>query len=146
MPRVSSPQGNVLQGDEMNGEKHDTGKPRWSLLPRGSIAAILRVLEYGARKYAEGGWAHVPDARRRYYDAAQRHLETWWGGEETDPESGEPHLAHAACCLLFLLAGAETPALVRESRSVHAHACRVCLRMVPCTDSDPRCDYHKEPQ
>ena len=42
MPRVSSPQGNVLQGDEMTGEKFDLGKPRWSLLPRGSIAAIVR--------------------------------------------------------------------------------------------------------
>lgn len=122
MPRVSSPQGNVLQGDEMTGEKFDTGKPRWSLLPRGSIAAILRVLEYGARKYAEGGWAHVPDARRRYYDAAQRHLEAWWCGTETDPESGEPHLAHAACCILFLLAdsthakgGSESTALLQVS-------------------------------
>jgi hypothetical protein len=85
------------------GAKHDTGKPRWSLLPKGVIASVVQVLEYGANKYSVGNWQRVSDARTRYYDAAQRHLQAWWEGESRDAESGEPHLAHAACCLLFLL-------------------------------------------
>jgi len=65
---------------------------------------VAGVLAYGARKYAPHNWAKVPNARQRYYDAAMRHLHAWWEGESCDPESGHPHLAHASCCCLFLLA------------------------------------------
>ena len=85
------------------GVKHDTGKPRWSLLPLGSIAQIVQVLDFGAAKYKPDNWQHVPDARRRYYDAMQRHIEAWWTGERCDRETGLHHLAHAGCCILFLL-------------------------------------------
>ena len=39
----------------------------------------------------------------KVYDALQRHLSSWWGGEDKDPETNLSHLAHAGCCLLFLL-------------------------------------------
>lgn len=87
----------------MNGDKHDNGKPRWSLLPCGTIAQILAVLEHGAQKYAVDNWMHVPDAERRYYDAAMRHIDAWLHGEKNDPDSGLPHIAHAVCCLLYIL-------------------------------------------
>lgn len=85
------------------GRKDDGGKVRASLLPNGTIAAVLRVLEFGARKYGAENWREVPDARRRYYDAADRHLRAWWEGEALDPDTGESHLAHVICCALFLL-------------------------------------------
>lgn len=37
------------------------------------------------------------------FDALQRHLLAFWGGENVDPESGLPHLAHAAWHCLALL-------------------------------------------
>ena len=37
--------------------------------------------------------------------ACHRHLQAWWSGERLDKESGLPHLAHAVCCLLFLMWG-----------------------------------------
>jgi len=37
-----------------------------------------------------------------------RHLTAWWAGEDLDPESGLHHLAHAACCLMFLLEYTQT--------------------------------------
>lgn len=86
------------------GIKYDQTKPRYTLLPWDAIASVVGVLEYGARKYAPGNWVHVEDGRTRYLDAAFRHLLAWHGGEDNDPESGHPHLAHAACCVLFLLA------------------------------------------
>ena len=89
------------------GKKLDKGKPRWSLLQWDVLGEVVKVLEHGARKYAPENWRKVPDARQRYYDAAMRHLTAWWMGEDNDDGpggSGLPHLAHALCCLSFLLA------------------------------------------
>jgi hypothetical protein len=86
----------------MLGIKHDAKKPRASLLPKGVVNAVIRVLEFGASKYAPDNWKHVPDAKTRYYDAMQRHIDAWWQGEKKDLETGESHLAHAICCAMFL--------------------------------------------
>lgn len=91
--------GNGSSGD---GVKHDTGKPRYSLLPWDAVASVVDVLEYGAKRYAHHNWQRVPQASDRYFDAAMRHLIAWRSGETVDPESRLPHLAHATCCLLFL--------------------------------------------
>lgn len=93
----------VSKGLVLPGTKLDKDKLRWSLLPSGTIAQVIQVLEYGAKKYAVNNWVGVPDAETRYYDAAMRHLDAWRNGEDNDSESGLPHLAHAACCVLFLL-------------------------------------------
>jgi hypothetical protein len=87
----------------MDGVKYDDNKPRWSLIPAGVMSEYVGVLEYGARKYAPDNWKHVPDATVRYYDAAMRHMDAWWQGEETDAETGSSHLAHAMCCITFLM-------------------------------------------
>ena len=87
----------------IEGAKHDGGKPRWSLLPLAAVKEVIGVLEFGAKKYDVDNWQKVPDARTRYYDAAMRHLTAWREGEQNDPESGLHHLAHAGCCVLFLL-------------------------------------------
>jgi hypothetical protein len=86
------------------GTKLDVEKARWDLLPVEAVRQIVDVLTFGARKYAPDNWRVVPDARRRYYAATLRHLTAWWEGETRDPESGMRHLAHAGCCVLFLLA------------------------------------------
>lgn len=88
------------------GTKFDGSKARWDLFNVPALRAIARVLTFGANKYTDDGWHMVPDARRRYYAAALRHLTAWWesGGAEKDPETGESHLAHVGCCVLFLLA------------------------------------------
>lgn len=85
------------------GVKLDAGKPRPALLPWDGVAAVVDVLEYGAHKYAPGNWRKVPDAKDRYLNAALRHLHAHASGVRLDAESKLPHLAHAACCLLFLL-------------------------------------------
>jgi len=87
----------------MIGTKHDQGKLRMSLLPEGVLNEVLAVLEHGAAKYGDENWRIVPDATTRYYDAAHRHIESWWTCTEIDPESGKAHLAHAICSLMFLM-------------------------------------------
>lgn len=85
------------------GVKLDAEKPMFDLVPPRALARMVDVLTYGAKKYAPDNWRKVPDRRRRYFAAAMRHLWAWWRGESVDAESGLPHLAHAACCVFFLL-------------------------------------------
>jgi len=85
------------------GYKDTAGKDPWDLLPMGPIQLIVKVLEFGARKYAPGQWRYVPNAREKYYAAMMRHIVSWREGELLDPESGLPHLSHAGCDLVFLL-------------------------------------------
>ena len=82
--------------------KSDAGKRKWSLLPIKPVSMIVEVLECGAEKYGEHNWRKGADWGR-YYDALQRHITAWWDGEDDDPEWGLHHLAHAGCCVLFLL-------------------------------------------
>ena len=92
-----------MSAEPIEGSKFDTGKPRFSLIPHSTLVPILRVLEAGAIKYSVNNWMKVENPKERYYDAAMRHLYAWFNGESKDLETGESHLAHAVCCLLFLL-------------------------------------------
>jgi ribosomal protein L37AE/L43A len=76
------------------GAKGDAQKPRADLLLGFSRAllAVAEVSTYGASKYSENGWAHVPNGVERYTAAMLRHLLAEQV-EERDEESG---LAHAA--------------------------------------------------
>jgi hypothetical protein len=87
----------------MEGIKFDGGKPQWSLLPIAEVEQIVKVLTMGAVKYAPYNWKIVPDAEKRYEDAMMRHYADWKKGEPFDKDSGESHLAHMACNLLFLM-------------------------------------------
>jgi hypothetical protein len=77
-------------------------KTRFDLLPVGALTEIAEVLTFGAEKYGAHNWSRGT-AWSRYFAALLRHLFAWWGGEDRDPETGASHLAHAGCCLLFLL-------------------------------------------
>lgn len=85
------------------GRKEDNGKLRWDLVPFESLEEIIKVLMYGANKYSDNNWLKVEKPRIRYFAAAMRHLVAWFKGEKFDPESKLHHLAHAGCCILFLL-------------------------------------------
>ncbi len=85
------------------GLRYNSGKLRYDLLPTDSTAELVKVLTYGANKYAARNWERgqkwsIP------YASCLRHLQAWYAGEDNDPESGLSHLAHAACNIAFLLA------------------------------------------
>ena len=84
------------------GTKHDIGKPRFDLVPPEALEEIVKVLTFGASKYAARNWEKGIQYGR-VYGALQRHLSAFWKGEDKDPETDLPHLAHAGCCLFFLL-------------------------------------------
>ena len=85
------------------GIKHDQGKLRWDLLPVEPVEELVKVVTYGATKYSEQGWKDVEPYADRYYAACLRHLMAWRKGEKYDKESGLSHLAHAMCCIVFIL-------------------------------------------
>ena len=92
--------------DEPTGEARKSAesatKPRLELLPSAALEQIAEVLTYGAAKYDANNWCR--GARwGRYFAALLRHVFAWWRGEDHDPETGFSHLAHAGCCLLFLM-------------------------------------------
>ena len=88
----------------VEGVKFDNDKPQWSLMQWKALSQVVDVLTYGAKKYAPDNWKKVPNARQRYIDAGFRHFTAYASGEKNDSETGKSHLAHAMCCLLFLLA------------------------------------------
>ena len=85
------------------GAKNDYNKARWDLLPFNEVGEIVKILTIGAEKYSDNNWKKVPNGRKRYIAALLRHLVAWLGGERNDKETGVTHLAHAGCCLLFLM-------------------------------------------
>lgn len=89
------------------GIKHDQGKPDMSLLSSIALFKIAEVMSYGKTKYAAHNW-RGGFIWSRPLAAAARHLYAYIGGEDKDPETGLSHLAHCACCLMFLLEFEET--------------------------------------
>ena len=85
--------------------KHDQDKLRYDLLPVQSVEWLVKVLTHGAEKYTPNSWQKVNPFYERYFAALMRHLMAWKQGEEIDPDSGLPHLAHVMCCTVFLLEG-----------------------------------------
>lgn len=95
--------------------KADAGKRRPELLQVGMARALLAVqatMEYGAQKYEAHSWRKVPDAKARYFAAAERHRQERLlrsKGEFVpvmgayDEESGLPHIAHEVFNLLALM-------------------------------------------
>lgn len=88
---------------DKGGIKLDAGKPRLDLLPTDALEAVAEVFGYGANKYGSHNWAKG-GRWGRWSAAALRHVFAWMRGEEKDKESGLPHLSHAICSLLMLLA------------------------------------------
>jgi hypothetical protein len=84
------------------GKKHDAGKPRTELLPWPALFEVAKVLTKGAEQYGDWNWRKGM-SYSRLIGAALRHIGAWADGKNIDPQWGLSHLAHAACCVLFLL-------------------------------------------
>jgi hypothetical protein len=87
----------------LQGLKFDSEKLRWDLLPMGCMEEIVKVLTFGARKYAPNNWQLVEGAEERYYAALLRHLSEWRKGNLIDDDSGLSHMSHILCNATFLM-------------------------------------------
>lgn len=67
-----------------------------------TVAGCMALLD-GALKYGRSNWRSGGVRASIYFDACNRHLNAWFEGEDTDPDSGLPHLGHALACLALLV-------------------------------------------
>ena len=77
---------------------------RYGLIPPEALALVAEHYGKGAEKYEVHNWRKGFEWSKSY-DAMQRHLAAFWSGEDTDEETGSPHLAavvfHALTLLTF---------------------------------------------
>lgn len=67
-----------------------------------TVLGCLGLLD-GALKYGRSNFRAVGVRASIYYDAARRHLNAWFEGEDCDPDSGLPHLAHVLACVAIVI-------------------------------------------
>ena len=59
----------------------------------------------GACKYGRHNYRVLGIRASVYYDAARRHMDKWWEGEDIDPDSGLSHITKALASLAVLRDG-----------------------------------------
>lgn len=92
------------QAELDQGLRYNSGKNRLDLIPCSLIDGVGRVLTFGAQKYAPDNWRKFNQQQvKECIGSAMRHIEQYRQGNWLDPESGLPHLAHAATNLGFIL-------------------------------------------
>ena len=67
-----------------------------------SAYGCLGLLD-GMLKYGRSNWRVAGVRASIYADALERHMGYWFEGQDTDPDSGLPHLAHALACIAILI-------------------------------------------
>jgi hypothetical protein len=81
-----------------------TRKAPMSTVPAPVLFELGLAMLEGARKYGRHNYRISGVRASVYYDAAMRHLASFWEGNDTDPDSGGnlPHIIKAMACLLVL--------------------------------------------
>jgi hypothetical protein len=102
--------------DPNTGGQKGVKPERMDLIPPECLRALGRVYGFGAEKYEDFNYLKGYSWRLSV-GAMQRHITAWQMGETLDPESGQPHLAHAAwhCFTLMMF---ETHGLGTDDRIV----------------------------
>lgn len=95
-PPMTAPNSEIARTD-------DGKKPPLAWLPPEGIRAVARVQAYGHLKYGEFDNYRKGMEVSRNCSCAMRHIVAFMDGETLDPESGENHLSHACCRLMFVL-------------------------------------------
>lgn len=101
-----------IEEDELNPDRNDeeeqkfadrfnAGKLQWSMVDFKSLEDMVRVLEFGAKKYSRNNWKKGLKTTE-IVDSMLRHIYAYLDGEDVDPESGINHTGHIMCNAMFL--------------------------------------------
>lgn len=92
------------------GLRHNSGKPKYHLIPPEALLAAAKVLTFGATKYADRNWENgLP-----YSDLIRgllSHITSFSLGERVDAESGLPTSYHILANAIFLVTHDSRPNL-----------------------------------
>lgn len=83
-------------------------KPSLSAIPPAGMFHLGLAMDNGRNKYGAMNWREKKVSSSIYYDAALRHLLSWYDGEDYAEDSGVHHLGHAMACLSIVLDAMET--------------------------------------
>lgn len=82
-----------------------------------TILGSLALLD-GALKYGRSNFRAVGVKFSIYHDAAKRHLNALFEGQDLDPDSGLPHTAHVLACMAILI-DAKAHGKLTDDRQYH---------------------------
>lgn len=94
-----------------------------------TLMGCLGLLD-GMLKYGRTNWRVAGVRASIYVDACRRHLNKWFEGEDTDPDSGLPHLSHALACLAILV-DAQAAGKLTDDRMVKGGYVKLVKQLTP---------------
>lgn len=85
--------------------RYNAGKPQYSIIDYSALEPMVRVLEFGAKKYARDDWRKGLD-KHGILDSLARHVGELIDAvnekrDETDHESHQPIIGHILCNAMF---------------------------------------------
>lgn len=84
-----------------SGDRFNEGKLKWSLVSFKALEPMVKVLMFGAEKYAPNNWKKGLKYTE-VCDSLQRHMNAFLDGEDEDKESKLYHVGHILCNAMFL--------------------------------------------
>lgn len=82
------------------GNRFNQGKLQWHLVDFKALEPMVKVLMYGAKKYAPDQWKNGL-SKKDTLDSLLRHVHAILAGEMNDVEFGESHIGHILCNAMF---------------------------------------------
>jgi hypothetical protein len=89
-------------------QRHGDRKVNLALVPPAADVYMALAFTEGARKYGPYNWRAKSVEIMTYIGAAKRHLDAYLDGQDNDPDTGYPHIAHALACLGIIADATET--------------------------------------
>lgn len=101
-----APPGAEVRTTSSTGGQKGVKPERFDLIPVGPLTDLARLYGAGAAKYEPRNYERGYEWSKSF-GAMQRHAWLWWGGEDTDAETGVPHVInvawHAFALALFMV-------------------------------------------
>jgi hypothetical protein len=116
-----------------------------SLVPPTAIALASLAHLDGALKYGKWNWRIAGVRASIYLDALMRHVEKWAHGEDADPDSGLPHLAHALACMNILV-DAQAAGKLHDDRAPAIDLDSLFARLTPHVERLKAKHAHRSPR
>jgi len=91
----------LKDADNAKGTRHNTGKPRPSMVPPSFYIEMIKVMEAGAKKYSARNWQKGLEFSS-VLDSLERHLIDFKNGVDYDKETGCHQMAHIAINAMFV--------------------------------------------